>query len=496
MGQVQRDSIINTIITYAGIGLGYLNKGLLFPLLLLPEQVGLANVILLIVAFFVQLTNVGTGMILLRFLPYMKGREAGYSGILHFTATILLGGISIITLLLLIFHNQILGYFIEKSALLTDYAIWVLPLGISAAFFSLFEHYLRALSRNIFAVLVQDFVLRLVVCVTLILYYFQFFDFQTFIIVFFLLHLIPGVVLAIYLLFIRHLYLSRSYLKIRSKFRKYMFTYGIIVYLNGFGRNIILMADILMLSALTGLKEVGIFTTMVFLSNALFVPYVSLIRISVPHVSTYWKKKDLHGLSRLYKQVSAIGFFVTFLLFSLVWFNIELLLSFLPSDYASGKYVFLLLMIARLFDALGGVNGDILLTSKKFKTEIWLTLPMIFVVFFLNLFLIPTYGSIGAALVTCLVYFIYNLLRIAFNFFYFKLFPFDLQFMKMSILAYVMFAIGTIISAYTDGWQQVLCVSVVPFILFAFPVYKWNLIPYLSELIDKILVKIRLKHAD
>ena len=56
MGQVRKDSVLNTIITYTGIVLGYINKGLLFPFLLLPEQVGLANVLPLIVGYFGQLS--------------------------------------------------------------------------------------------------------------------------------------------------------------------------------------------------------------------------------------------------------------------------------------------------------------------------------------------------------------------------------------------------------------------------------------------------------
>ena len=124
MGQVRRDAIINTVITYSGVGLGYLNKGLLFPILLLPEQVGLANVVMLIVGFFGQLSNLGTGMILMRFLPFMRGRDEGYSGILLFAIGLLLGGIGLVSLLLLIFNQPILGYFSDRSPLLIDYSFF------------------------------------------------------------------------------------------------------------------------------------------------------------------------------------------------------------------------------------------------------------------------------------------------------------------------------------------------------------------------------------
>jgi O-antigen/teichoic acid export membrane protein len=256
------------------------------------------------------------------------------------------------------------------------------------------------------------------------------------------------------------------------------------------------MADTIMLSVLSGLKEVGVFTTMVFLSNALFVPYVSVIKTAAPNVPRLWKKKDMVGLTELYKKVSSIGYFVTFTLFSLVWFNIDFALSYLPEDYSGGKYIFLLLMIGRMFDALGGINGDILLTSKKFKIEIWLTVPLMLMVFFFNYFLIPTYGGLGAAIVTAGVYILYNVLRVFFNVYFFKLFPYDRQFLKLFALSIVMFSLGALADYFLKGILHFLIVTIIPLVFFVLPVYKLNLIPEINEFIHQILIKVKLKNAN
>jgi O-antigen/teichoic acid export membrane protein len=493
MGQVKRDSIINTIITYSGIGIGYLNKGLLFPLLLLPEQVGLVNVVMLIVGFFGQLSNLGTGMIIMRFLPLMKGKEVGYSGLLFLSSILLMGGIGFISLSLLLFKSSILGYFSERSPLLIEHSIWIIPLGISGAFFSLFENYLRSISKNIVSVLIQDFFLRLAVLSGLALYYFGWIDFNQFIVLFFALQFIPGFFISLYLFYLKQFFISRRYYSIGRKLRNYMIGYGMIVYVNSFGRNVILMADTLMLSSISGLKEVGIFTTMVFLSNALFVPYVSILRISAPFVPKFWKKRDMVSLSSLYKRISSLGFFITFILFSIVWFNIDIVLSFLPQEYDKGKYIFLLLMLGRMFDALGGINGDILLTSKRFKTEVWLTIPLVFIVFILNFYVIPQYGGIGAAAVTCMVYFIYNFLRIMFNFLYFRLLPFDRSFFKILFFAAVMFVSGTLLNDFVNGLLQVICLTALPIAFFAFPVYKLDLNNDVTVFVDGLLKRLKLK---
>ena len=46
MGIVQKESFWSTIASYLGIGLGYINKGFLFIILLESFQIGLINLLL------------------------------------------------------------------------------------------------------------------------------------------------------------------------------------------------------------------------------------------------------------------------------------------------------------------------------------------------------------------------------------------------------------------------------------------------------------------
>lgn len=493
MGQVKRDSIINTIITYFGIALGYLNKGLLFPLLLLPEEVGLANVIMLLSGFFAQFSNLGTGMILLRFLPFMRSEKYGYSGVLHFTVLILLGGILFMSTFLLVGHDWILSYFKDKSPLLLEYSFWILPAGIAGAFYILFEHFLRAISKNIISVFFQDFVLRVVVFVVIIGYWLELYSFNTFVIAFFCAHFIPAIAMVIYLLSIGQFYVGRKYLMIRKKMRRMMFSYGAFVYFNSFGRNIILMADTTMLAAMSGLETVGVFTIMVFLSNALFVPYVSLIRISAPFVPKYWKERNMDRMRDMYRRVTSIGFFITFSLFAIVWLNIDYILTYLPDTYASGKYMFLFLMLGRMCDAIGGINGDILLTSKKYKWEVFITIPLIFMTIALNLYFIPLYGGIGAAIATSFVYFTYNVVRLLINYFIFDLQPFTVSFVIMLIIGVVVVSGATYIPQMENLWIKVIINTFIPVVLFIVPVLLFKLVPEVNEMILQTLSKVRSK---
>ena len=490
MGQVRKDSVLNTIITYTGIVLGYINKGLLFPFLLLPEQVGLANVLPLIVGYFGQLSNFGANMILHRFIPFFRNSGKGFSGILVYTSALLLIGIAVISGVLFLFSDTIFPYFSERSSMLVSYAPWILPLGVSVAFFSMFDYYLRAIEKNLFSIFLNDFVLRVLVFVSLCLYYFKFYDFESFIVIFFSLHILPCLFLIFYMIKIKRFYISTKYFKISRKMQKLMFNYGIVVYFNGLGRTIILMTDMIMLSAISGLKEVGICTTMVFFSNALYAPYTALMRISSPYVSKFWKSRDMKALSDLYRKVSAVGFFITFSFFTVVWFNIDLVLSILPDDYATGKYIFLFFMMGRLCDSIGGLNGDILLYSKKYKMELWTTVPMIGLILYLNYVLITLYDGLGAAIVFAIVFFLFNLIRLSFVYYFYRLHPFDTNFFKILTLAAVMFISCFALVSITDGFLQIGISLIVPLVLFILPVYKLRWISDLSDYIDDVFRKI------
>ena len=57
MGFIQKDALKTMVITYFGLLLGYLNKGVLFILILKTEEIGLVNLILSVGILFSQLSN-------------------------------------------------------------------------------------------------------------------------------------------------------------------------------------------------------------------------------------------------------------------------------------------------------------------------------------------------------------------------------------------------------------------------------------------------------
>jgi O-antigen/teichoic acid export membrane protein len=492
MSQVKNDSIINTFILYFGIVIGFVNKGILFPLLLTSSQVGLINVVILLGNYFAQLSNFGTGLIILRYQPFVKDRVQGELNLLLFCCFVLLSGIGILSVILFIFETPILSYFSTKSALLNSYSMWIIPLGISASFFQLFEQYLRSIAKNLVSVVFHEFSLRILILGLLSGLYLKWITFDFFVIFYFVIHFLPATALLFYLIKNGKLTLPNLENKLSSRFKKLILNYGFTVYINSFGRNIILMADVILLTSMKGLKEVGVFTIIVFISNALFVPYVSILRISSPLVPKLWKKKNLIEMNTLCNKVSSVGYFFTFVLFFIFWLNFDFFLSFLSKDYLNGKYIFLFLMMGRIFDAIGGLNGDILLTSKRYRLDVLLTIPLAILVVVFDLWLIPMYGGIGAAIGTCVVFVIYNLSRLFWNYKYFKLSPFKREFVTMIIYSVLIFVVATYINSFCDYLESLL-LTILFLLIFIVPILNTKIEPELNKLFKEILKKLNIE---
>ena len=156
MGLVQKDAFRTTLISYFGILIGYLNKGVLFLMILSTAQIGLINLIISIGTLFAQLANLGTVYATWKFFPFMRNEAKKHHGFLAFLLLVVGAGILVYSTLYLVFREQIENGYIEKSPMFLDYYYWVLPIGISYVIFMVLEIYLRSLYKNVIAVFAYE----------------------------------------------------------------------------------------------------------------------------------------------------------------------------------------------------------------------------------------------------------------------------------------------------------------------------------------------------
>lgn len=430
MGFIQKDALRTMLISYGGLCLGYLNKIFFFILILTTEQIGLVNLVFSVGLLFSQFANLGTINAVIKFLPYFKDKEQHKKSFFKLNLGIVFIGIVLVTLIAVLLKPQVIHYFSAKSTLFVSNYFWIIPIGISNVLFVLFEGYLRAHHKNIISVFLNDFVLRLMVSVLLVLLWYKLISFDQFL----TLHVVCYSSLPIILFWkIRKdkalTKQSNSFL-IPKKFKRIIINFSLFSYSNTLGILLVTTMDTLMITYYEGLKATGVYTTVLYLISAMQVPYRSLIRVSEPLIPKYWKENNLFEMKRLYRNVSSVSLIIILFMFLLVWSNRDALFSFFPKEFLPGMWVFCFLMIGKIIDLYFGLNGLILVTSKKYKFDIIFTVVLLVVVFSLNLFLIPMFGIIGAAIATSVALLTYNLGRMFFVLFVYKIHPFTVNQLK------------------------------------------------------------------
>jgi len=476
MGLVQKDALRTTLISSFGLVLGYINKGFLFLLILSTEQIGVVNLTFSLGVLFAQFSNLGVVYSIWKFFPFFKNKDKAHHGFLSFMLFIALAGALLATLVFLLFRSSIESIYVENSPMFLDYYLWIIPLGLGYLFYLVFEVYLRSLFKNVISVFALDVVLRVSVTGLLFLFWMDWISFDNFVGIHSLLFFIPPLILALYLYRLKEWYVHPKYIQISKRFQKILFHFSAFNYVNTLGRVLVNSLDVIMVAQYIGLRATGIYSTVIFLTSALQVPFKSLYRVSSPLIAEFWQKRDMIQMKKLYRQVSSVSLVVGLGLFLLVWVNIDFLFSFLKPEFGEGIAVFFFLMMGRLLDMYFGLNGAIFTTSKKYRYDMIFTLCLLVIVYVLNLYLIPLYGIKGAAISTAIAIGVYNVCRMAFVYLAYGLHPFEWQ-------QGVIIAIGTSVGVLFNqfelfeqlSWLNLIIKSGLVALLFLVPIVVFGL---------------------
>jgi O-antigen/teichoic acid export membrane protein len=488
MGIIQKDALRTMILSYFGLILGYLNRGVFFILFLTSAQIGLINLIISVGLLFAQCANLGTVYAVWKFFPFFRNKEKKNHGFLLLTSIIVSIGIVLFVIISILFKDSINLHYQEKSKAFVEYYYWIIPIGIGNVFFLLFDNYLRGMYKNIIGVFANEILARFIIFILLLLYGYQLISFDVFLISHFLVYFVPAIILLVYLLKKQEISFSLRTIQIPKRFKKIIVSFSLYNYINSLGALVVVTLDSLMIASYIGLTETGIYTQIIFLTSALMIPYRSIVRVSSPLVSEHWKNKDMLKMSELYQKVSSVSLFIALFLFLLIWLNIDALFSFLPKEYLVGKWVFLFLMLGKMLDMFFGINGTIFITSKKYKFDIIFTLLLIVIVYLLNLILIPKYGIIGTAISTSVSYVFYNIGRLLFVYFAYKIHPFTRKQVYL-ILVFAATVVGYyfIFPLFLNPILSIVTQTVYLLLTFCTVLYFFNLEPNSKEYLQNVI---------
>ncbi len=488
MGIIKKQSFFNSLISYAGILLGFVTTIYLYPRILEPEQYGLTRLLLSVSFLFTQFAHLGIHNITIKYFPYFQSKEQKHHGFFFFVLIVPLIGFLLFLLIFTGFKSVIVGYYDTPGAsLFVDYYWYVAPMVFAVLYTIVLDSYIRALYNSIPGSVVTELLNRTAAIVLLILYSLDYLDFRVFMIGFTASYLLQPVVLIGYIISIGELRIRVSMDFLKKVPGRELVSYGSFVILGGVSSILVNNIDVIMLGSLAGLEDTAIYAIAFYIGSVIMVPKKAIAKIAPTLIAKQLKENDLKEVEKVYKQSSINQLIVGSLIFIGIWANLDNLFMILTDDYIGGGLVILIIGAAKLVDMATGINGVIIINSRHYRFDLYSTLFLILFSVYTNYLLIPLYGIEGAAMATFVSVFIYNALKCIYVWYRFRMQPFSPRLTGLGLIATAVLLCGLYLPFLGNVYLDILARSAGMALLFTSLVYYFRISNEMNRMIRQIL---------
>jgi len=486
LGIVQRQGLRNTVISYVGLGIGFVNTTLVLPRLLAPAQLGLTSILVSLATMGALVSALGFTNTTLRYFPYFRNRETGHSGFLVLLLGLPLALFVLVAGALWLGRPLVLRWYAHDAALLGPHYGVMLGLALCILLYNLLEAYTKSLFHTSFSSFLTDILQRLLIVGAAVLFGAGYLSFEGFVLAYLGSYAAIATLLLGYLAAIGELHLrpTRAVLRVRPVGE--LVRFGSFALLGNISGTLLLTIDSLMLGS-HSFADAGIYTIALNISTALAVPFRALYKTAYPLIAEYWKEGATDKLLDFYRRSTRL----TTALGSYLALGIGLNLPFIYSlihrpEYAAGTTAVLLLLAGRLTDGITGVNGIIVVTSPRYRYDLLFNVGLALAIIGLNLLLIPRLGLTGAALSNALALASINLLRTWFVWRSFGWQPFDRRILHILALAGGAGLVAWALPAPANVWLALLLRGGVLTALYGAGLLATGWVPEVSALAHKL----------
>ncbi len=467
MGIIIRQSLISTILTYLGVVIGYINLLILFPKYMSPEEIGLQRTFQDAALLLVPFVQIGISQLTLRYFPQYKSKDY-YSEFVTLIFSLFIIASLLFTSFYLFFEPDISRYFGEKSPEINQYLGLILALSILLALHQVLVAFTQSSLNIILPNFLKEVVLRALTLIDIVLFATNTINFHQFIYLLAGAYFISFSILLTYLLSNKILSFSFKIEHIKKSILKEMITYSMFTFLGASGILIIGKVDSIMVSAMLGLHENGIYATAFYMAVLIELPKRAIAQISTPIISKAYKENNIAEVKTIYAKSSINNLIIGSLLYIGIWINLDNIFSLIPNSeiYVLGKWVVLIVGAGKLIDMAAGLNGEIIAMSKNYRVNTYLIVLLTIFTIYANYLLIPVYGLEGAAIGSTIALFLYNLGKFLFLLIKEKLQPFSRHTITVILIASVCLYTGSILPSVSNTYLDILARSTLVTILF------------------------------
>ncbi len=216
----------------------------------------------------------------------------------------------------------------------------------------------------------------------------------------------------------------------------------------GFAYVLLGHTDRIMLGYFKASEDLGVYAAAATISHQAGLITYSFSYIFCPIISDLYNRHQSRDLERLYKTVTRWIVSVNMVILVLLILFAKPIMGLFGSEFTSGWLVLVVLASVHLlgYSAGGALVGYVLRMSGKQDIELVNALVMLGTNIALNLWLIPIYGMLGAAIATGVSFAVINAARILEVYILFRMHPYDTNYHKPFVAATILVLLCVFVS--------------------------------------------------
>ncbi len=494
MGIIQKQSLLNTVVGYAGVLIGVVNLLFIYPLMDV-EDLGVIQFVSGTATLFAAFGTWGLTTATVHFFPNFKDdsrRTGSFFGLL-LVGIILFSTLTCLVLWLL--KNPVSLAFGENQAQFLS----TLPFILACTFFWAINNYCQAFASNfnrtVLPSFLSNFVFKIAQPVLVILFLWQVFSFA---------QVFKGIVVTFFLIAASQFF----YLRYRGfiSFRldtlvwnrtnvQNIMKYANFTVLVSISSILTAQLDKLLIAPMIGFDSLSIFTFASFMSESIDIPRKAISSIAAPLISESMKKKDYVHVAQIYRDSALLQFIIGAYLLTGLWVCADDLFRLMPKNgaiFAQGKYVILILGLSRVIDMITGTNHEIITFSEHYRVNLKsLTILAVLNIGF-NFLFVPAYGFglgiIGSALATMLALLIFNIWRTVFIYQKMKIHPFVSAMFYPVLASFMAFLLVYMTPSVSNPFLSILIRGSIVTAVFVFIIAYFKVSPYIDVYVEKLKI--------
>jgi len=484
LGIIRKQGIQGSILLYIGVFVGFLTSSVFFPSILTTEQIGLTATLLLYSTVFAQFWTLGFNSVIIRMFSYFRDYDNKHNNFFFLVLVITVIGIICSVLSFYLLEPFIIKINIKNAPLFVKYIQYSIPLIVFTLIFFNLDTYYTVLFKSVRGIILKELVQRLLILVALYIYFINLINFENFIVGYIISLSIPSIILIILLMTEGEIVLKPKFEYISRDLSKSMINVGLFGIITSLVGSANIQIDKAMASSMMSLAATGIYATVLIFPLLIKVPSRAILKISSPLIADAWKRNDLLEITKIYKTTSINQYIIGLIVFIGLWANQHNIFKILPPEFEAGKYVIVLLGLAFAFEMATGAINQIIATSSHYKYLTWFTALMLLMVFFSNLIFIPLFQITGVAIASAITTIIFTLLKVAFLYKKYKIQPFNIKFVYLSIIGVIVYLLSCAIPIMDNFIFDIIIRSGIMLFLYSVLLVVMKISP---EINDKIL---------